>query len=45
MKGNNGQSIAIDMDNSRIIIINAGKDRHFNTYKLGVEPLKYGRIR
>jgi hypothetical protein len=45
MNGYNGQEIAIDMDNSRIIVISAVKSGHFNTKKLGYEPIKYGRIR
>ena len=45
MNGANGQEIAIDMDNSRIVVISAVKSGHFNTKKLGYEPIKYGRIR
>jgi len=37
--------IAMDMDNSRIIVISAAKDRHYNSAKLGYIPLKYGRIK
>ena len=45
MDGYNGQQIAIDMDNSRIVVISAVKSNHYNTKKLGYEPIKYGRIR
>ena len=45
MNGANGQNIAMDMDNSRIVVISAGKSRHVNMKKLAYEPLKYGRIR
>ena len=45
MNGYNGQEIAIDMDNSRIVVISAVKSGHYNTKKLGYEPIKYGRIR
>ena len=45
MNGANGQNIAMDMDNSRIVIISAGKSNHVNMKKLAYEPLKYGRIR
>ena len=45
MNGYNGQEIAIDMDNSRIVVISAVKSSHYNTKKLGYEPIKYGRIK
>ena len=45
MNGANGQNIAMDMDNSRIVVISAGKSNHVNMKKLAYEPLKYGRIR
>lgn len=45
MNGANGQQIVIDMDNSRIIAIGAVKEKHYDTFKLGFEPIKYGRIR
>ena len=45
MNGANGQTIAIDMDKSRIVVISAGKSNHVNEKKLAYEPLKYGRIR
>jgi hypothetical protein len=45
MNGANGQNIAMDMDNSRIVVISAGKSKHVNMKKLAYEPLKYGRIR
>ena len=35
MNGYNGQEIAIDMDNSRIVVISAVKSSHYNTKKLG----------
>lgn len=44
MDGYLGQQIILDMDNSRIVVINAAKSRHYNTRKLGYEPIKYGRI-
>ena len=45
MIGANGQQIAIDMDRKRIIIINAAMEKYYDTFKLGFEPIKYGRIR
>ena len=45
LNGANGQQIVIDMDNSRIVVISAGKANYYDTYKLGYEPIKYGRIR
>ena len=45
MTGANGQTIAMDMDKSRIVVISAGKALHVNQKKLAYEPLKYGRIR
>ena len=45
LMGYNGQQIVIDMDNSRILVIAAIKSNHHDTYKLGYEPIKYGRIR
>ena len=45
MNGANGQMIAMDMDNSRIVVVSAGKSNHVNMKKLAYEPLKYGRIR
>jgi len=45
MNGANGQTIAMDMDRSRIVVISAGTAHHVNQKKLGYEPIKYGRIR
>jgi len=45
MNGYNGQQIIMDMDNLRIVVIAAAKSNHYDTYKLGFEPIKYGRIR
>jgi len=45
MNGANGQQIVIDMDKSRIIVIGAVKANDYDTYKLGFEPIKYGRTR
>ena len=45
LNGANGQQIVIDMDNSRIVVIGAVKAHDYDTYKLGYEPIKYGRIR
>lgn len=45
MNGANGQQIAIDTDDNRIVVINAAMEKFYDTYKLGYEPLKYGRIR
>jgi hypothetical protein len=45
MLGLGGSTIAMDMDNSRIVVINAIKQQHVNIKKLAYEPLKYGRIR
>ena len=44
MVGADGQQIAMDMNKSRIIVINAGQEGYYNTRKLGLEVLKYGRI-
>ena len=44
MVGADGQQIAMDMNKSRIVVINAGQEGYYNTRKLGLEPLKYGRI-
>lgn len=44
MNGYNGQQVIMDMDNSRIVVINAIKSNHYNTRTLGYEPIKYGRI-
>ena len=44
MVGADGQQIAMDMNKSRIVVINAGQEGYYNTRKLGMEPLKYGRI-
>ena len=45
MNGANGQQIAIDMDNSRIVVISAVKSHDYDTYRLGFQPIKYGRIK
>ena len=45
MNGANGQKIAIDTDDNRIVVINAAMEKFYDTNKLGYEPLKYGRIR
>ena len=45
LNGANGQQIVIDMDNSRIVVIGAVKSNDYDTYKLGYEPIKFGRIR
>ena len=45
MNGANGQQIAIDIDDKRIVVMNAAMEKFYDTYKLGFEPLKYGRIR
>ena len=45
MNGANGQQIAIDTDDNRIVVINAAMEKFYDTYKLGYEPIKYGRIR
>jgi hypothetical protein len=45
MLGLGGSTVAMDMDNSRIVVINAIKQHHVNIKKLAYEPLKYGRIR
>ena len=44
MDGYNGQQVIMDMDNQRIVVINAAKSKHYNTRILGYEPIKYGRI-
>ena len=45
LNGANGQQIVIDMDNSRIVVIGAVKANDYDSYKLGYEPIKFGRIR
>ena len=45
MNGAHGQTIAKDMDRSRIVVISAGKSHHVDQKKLAYEPIKYGRIR
>lgn len=45
LNGANGQQIIIDMDNSRIVVIGAVKASEYDSYKLGYEPIKFGRIR
>ena len=45
LNGANGQQIIIDMDNSRIVVIGAVKAHDYDSYKLGYEPIKFGRIR
>ena len=45
MLGAYGQEIVINMDKSRIVVINAGQENFYHTRKLAFEPLKYGRIR
>ena len=45
MNGANGQQIAIDMDSSRIVVISAVKSNDYDTYRLGFQPIKYGRIK
>jgi len=45
MNGANGQQIAIDFENSRIVAIAAVKSHDYNTYRLGYQPIKFGRIR
>ena len=43
--GKNAQNMLIDMDNSRIVVIGAVKSGHYDTKKLGYEPIKFGHIR
>ena len=45
MNGANGQQIAIDFENSRIVAIAAVKSHDYDTRKLGYQPIKFGRIR
>jgi hypothetical protein len=45
MAGANGRQIAINMDDNRIVVINAAMEKFYDTYRLGYLPLKYGRIR
>ena len=45
MQGADGQEIVINMDKSRVVVINAGQENFYDTRKLAFEPLKYGRIR
>jgi len=45
MIGANGQQIVIDMDGKKIIVINGAIEKYYDSYKLGYEPIKYGRIR
>lgn len=43
--GADGQNIAIDMDNSRIIVVNSGQEGWGNLYALAYDPLRFGFIR
>lgn len=45
MLGANGQSIVMDMDNSRIVVISAPTEKHYNTKKLSFDPIKFGRVK
>lgn len=45
MNGANGQQIVIDFENSRVVAIAAVKSHDYNTYRLGYQPIKFGRIR
>ena len=45
MNGYNGQQIVIDFENTRIVAIAAVKSNEYNTYRLGFQPIKFGRIR
>lgn len=45
MIGADGQNIAIDMDKSRIIVVNSGQEGWGNLYTLAYEPLRFGEIR
>ena len=45
MNGANGQQIAIDFENSRIVAIAAVKSHDYDTRRLGYQPIKFGRIR
>ena len=44
MMGSNGQLIAIDMDNARIVVISAAVEKYYNARKLAYLPLKHGRL-
>ena len=45
MGGYNGQQIAMDMDNGRIVVMHAAKSRHYNTKRLGFHAIKHGALR
>jgi hypothetical protein len=44
MHSPNGQEVAMDMDSSKIAVINAGKSDQHSTKKLSNVPIKFGRI-
>lgn len=45
LNGADGQNIAIDMDNSRIVVVNSGQEGWGNLYALAYDPLRFGYIR
>ena len=44
MDGYGGQSILIDMDNSRIVVVNA-TSTNYDWYELVYQPIKTGKLR
>ena len=44
MQGANGQEVAMDMDSSKISVINAGKSDQQSTKKIQNIPITFGRI-
>lgn len=45
LSGAFGQQIAINLDDSRIVVIAAQQEMYYDTRRLGYEALKYGRVR
>ena len=43
MEGKGGQSVLIDLDNSRIVVINAASD-NYDWYELAYQPIKTGKL-
>lgn len=43
MEGKGGQSVLIDLDNSRIVVINAAHD-NYDWYELAYQPIKTGKL-
>ena len=44
MDGKGGQSVLIDLDNGRIVVINAAND-NYDWYELAYKAIKTGKLR